>query len=174
MTEVDEGIESLAQEDASRVKRRFPNVDAKAIEANLEVAYTYNSLMSAFARCLSAIDESRAHGRTKLLRLLYLSEEERMPQHEIGRQLGVTSANITYLIDGLEKEGLVRRVVNQADRRVTFVELTDKGDELGSRVVPLIGDFMAVTCRDFNEEEKQQFIDLLVRFRRTAENSYQD
>lgn len=174
MAEVENTSESLAAEDAARFKRRYDWVDQQAIELNLEVANSYNTLMAAFSRCLSAIGESRAYGRTRLLRLLYLSEHERLPQHEIGRQLGVTSANVTYLIDGLEKESLVRRVVNPADRRVTFVELTEKGDALGEQLIPLVGEFMATTCRDFSDAEKQQFIDLLVRFRHTAENSYLD
>lgn len=130
--------------------------------------------MAAYSRCLAAIGESRAHGRTKILRLLYLSDHERVPQHEISRQLGVTSANVTYLIDGLEKEGLVRRSVNQQDRRVTFVELTEKGDALATELVPLIGQFMATTASTLTDEEKRQFINLLVKFRTTAENSYLD
>ena len=174
MTEVKESVDSLASEDAARFKRRFDWIDESAIETNLEVAYTYTSLMAAFSRCLSSIGESRAHGRTKIMRLLYLTEHERLPQHEIGRQLGVTSANITYLIDGLEKEDLVRRVVNQADRRVTFVELTEKGDKLATELVPLIGEFMATTANALTEAEKRQFIELLVKFRSHAEASYLD
>ncbi len=174
MTQVDETVESLAADDAARFKRRFNWVDEAAVETNLEVAYTYSSLMAAFSRCLSSIGESRAHGRTKILRLLFLSDHERLPQHEIGRQLGVTSANITYLIDGLEKEGLVRRVVNQQDRRVTFVELTEEGDKLSQELVPLIGEFMATTANSLTEAEKRQFIELLVKFRNNAEASYLD
>jgi MarR family 2-MHQ and catechol resistance regulon transcriptional repressor len=174
MPHVEESVGSLAAEDAARFKRRFAWIDEAAIETNLEVAYTYTSLMAAFSRCLAAIGESRTHGRTKILRLLYLSDHERLPQHEIGRQLGVTSANVTYLIDGLEKEGLVRRVVNQQDRRVTFVELTEKGDTLSQELVPLIGEFMATTANALTEEEKRQFIDLLVKFRSSAEASYLD
>jgi DNA-binding MarR family transcriptional regulator len=174
MTQVKEPIESIAAEDAARFKRRFDWIDQSAIETNLEVAYAYSTLMAAFSRCLSVIGEARTHGRTKILRLLFLSDHERLPQHEIGRQLGVTSANITYLIDGLEKEDLVRRVVNQADRRVTFVELTEKGDALSQQLVPLIGQFMATTANALTEEEKRQFIDLLVKFRTNAESSYLD
>ena len=174
MTQVDETVETLAADDAARFKRRFDWVDEQAVETNLEVAYTYSSLMAAFSRCLSSIGESRAHGRTKILRLLFLSDHERLPQHEIGRQLGVTSANITYLIDGLEKEGLVRRVVNQQDRRVTFVELTEKGDKLSLDLVPLIGEFMTTTANTLTEAEKRQFIELLVKFRNNAEASYID
>ena len=174
MTQVEEPVETLAAADAARFKRRFDWVDDLAVETNLEVAYTYTSLMAAFSRCLSAIGESRAHGRTKIIRLLYLSDHERLPQHEIGRQLGVTSANITYLIDGLEKEGLVRRIVNQQDRRVTFVELTEKGDELATALVPLIGEFMQATASALSEAEKRQFIELLVKFRNNVEASYLD
>jgi DNA-binding MarR family transcriptional regulator len=174
MTEAETQIESYAAEDASRFKRHYDWVDEAAIETNLEVAAAYTSLMAAFSRCLSVIGESRTHGRTRILRLLYLSEHERLPQHQIGRQLGVTSANITYLIDGLEKEGLVRRVVNQQDRRVTFVELTEKGDQLSSKLVPLVGEFMTTTASALTEEEKRQFIELLVKFRQTAEASYLD
>jgi MarR family 2-MHQ and catechol resistance regulon transcriptional repressor len=174
MNEADPPTESYAAEDASRFKRRYEWADESAIETNLEVSFAYSSLMAAFSRCLSVIGEARTHGRTRILRLLYLSEEERLPQHEIGRQLGVTSANITYLIDGLEKEGLVRRVVNQQDRRVTFVELTEKGDTLSKKLVPLIGEFMATTAGALTEAEKRQFIDLLVKFRQTAEASYLD
>jgi MarR family 2-MHQ and catechol resistance regulon transcriptional repressor len=174
MATADHSLASLASEDAARFKRRFDWIDETAIETNLEVAYAYTSLMAAFSRCLSDIGESRTHGRTKILRLLYLSEHERVPQHEIGRQLGVTSANITYLIDGLEKEDLVRRVVNQADRRVTFVELTEKGDKLSRELVPLIGEFMMTTANALTAEEKRQFIELLVKFRTNAEASYLD
>jgi len=174
MTQVEETVETLAAADAARFKRRFDWVDELAVETNLEVAYAYTSLMASFSRCLSKIGESRAHGRTKILRLLYLSEHERVPQHEIGRQLGVTSANITYLIDGLEKEDLVRRVVNQQDRRVTFVELTEKGDKLSAELVPLIGEFMATTANSLTEAEKRQLIDLLVKFRTNSEASYLD
>jgi DNA-binding MarR family transcriptional regulator len=174
MAETDERIDDLAATDAARFQRHFEWVDAKAVEANLEVTYAYAALMAAFSRSLTSIGESRAHGRSKIMRLLFLSEEERMPQHEISRQLGVTSANVTYLIDGMEKEGLVNRLVNQADRRETLVALTEKGDDLARRLVPLVGEFMGTICRDFSEEEKHQFVDLLVRFRHSAEASYLD
>jgi MarR family 2-MHQ and catechol resistance regulon transcriptional repressor len=167
-------VDTIAAEDAARFKRRYDWIDEGAIELNLEVAFTYASLMAAFTRALARVGEARAPGRTRILRLLYLSEHERLPQHEIGRQLGVTSANVTYLIDGMEKEGLVRRVVNPQDRRVTFIELTEKGDELASRLVPLVGEFMNGMCQDLSEAEKRHFIDFLARFRRTADAAYLD
>lgn len=53
----------------------------------------------------------------------------------LSRLLNVTSANMTGLVDRLEKKGLVRRARKEGDRRVTLVELTEKGKPL-SRTVP--------------------------------------
>jgi MarR family 2-MHQ and catechol resistance regulon transcriptional repressor len=41
----------------------------------------------------------------------------------------VTGANITCVVDNLEKEDLVRRVPSKKDRRIINAELTDKGKE---------------------------------------------
>lgn len=67
---------------------------------------------------LKAID---THGATSLAML--------------GRILNVTSANMTGLVDRLEKKGLVRRARKEGDRRVTMVELTEEGKPL-SRSLP--------------------------------------
>lgn len=48
----------------------------------------------------------------------------------------VSGGNMTLVVDNLEKEGLVRRVHSQDDRRTIIVELTDKGKELFESVFP--------------------------------------
>jgi DNA-binding MarR family transcriptional regulator len=42
-------------------------------------------------------------------------------------RLGVSARNITVLVDGLERDGLVRRTPHPTDRRATIIELTDAG-----------------------------------------------
>jgi DNA-binding MarR family transcriptional regulator len=42
-------------------------------------------------------------------------------------RLGVSARNITVLVDGLERDGFVRRVPHSTDRRATIIELTDAG-----------------------------------------------
>ncbi|MGH3722921.1 MAG: MarR family winged helix-turn-helix transcriptional regulator [Mycobacterium sp.] len=46
---------------------------------------------------------------------------------EIGEYLGMSPRSMTVLIDGLEKEGLVRRIPHERDRRITCVEITNAG-----------------------------------------------
>lgn len=54
---------------------------------------------------------------------------------ELSRKLYVTPANITGIIDRLEKKGLVARVRQKSDRRVALIALTPEGEKLG-RTLP--------------------------------------
>jgi len=44
---------------------------------------------------------------------------------DLASALGVTPRNVTTLVDGLEREGFVRRQPHPTDRRATVIELTD-------------------------------------------------
>jgi MarR family 2-MHQ and catechol resistance regulon transcriptional repressor len=59
-----------------------------------------------------------------------------LSQIEIGRKILRSSGNITMVIDNLEKNGLVRRKRNQADRRFFIVHLTDSGYKLINKIFP--------------------------------------
>jgi len=48
----------------------------------------------------------------------------------LSRRLYVTPANITGIVDRLEKRGLVKRIRKEGDRRVALIALTESGDEL--------------------------------------------
>jgi DNA-binding MarR family transcriptional regulator len=52
----------------------------------------------------------------------------------LGGILGVTARNVTTLVDGLERDGAVRRVPHPTDRRATMVELTPSGLETVERL----------------------------------------
>ena len=59
-----------------------------------------------------------------------------LSHREIGRKILRSSGNITMVIDNLEKNGLVKRKRNQADRRFYIVHLTDKGYNLIHEIFP--------------------------------------
>lgn len=65
--------------------------------------------------------------------LLHLGE---LTQSELARKLLVTGGNITQLIDGLERRGLVTRDRSTEDRRVIKLALTSAGEELIRKVMP--------------------------------------
>ncbi len=69
-----------------------------------------------------------------------------LSQREIGKKILKSSGNITMVIDNLEKNGLVKRKRNEADRRFFIVHLTDKGYHLINKIFP---PHAAVIAEDF-------------------------
>jgi MarR family 2-MHQ and catechol resistance regulon transcriptional repressor len=133
------------------------------------VNITHTSQMAALARLCDSVGVTRTVGRHALLRILYLSPNQRMMQVEVAKEMNVTSANITFLVDGLEKAELVRRVPSQTDRRTVYVELTEAGQLLTERLLPSMARFMSRLMEGFSDEEKHTLSGLLDRLRKNAE-----
>jgi MarR family transcriptional regulator, organic hydroperoxide resistance regulator len=72
--------------------------------------------------------------------LLHLLKEER-PVAELQKGLGVAPSTLTGVIDRLEERGLVRRVVNPADRRSFLVAAREAGLKVAARVSAFADDF---------------------------------
>ncbi len=64
-----------------------------------------------------------------------LATEGPLSSASLSRRLYVTPANITGIIDRLEKKGLVERIRKDGDRRVALIMLTESGSEL-SKTLP--------------------------------------
>jgi DNA-binding MarR family transcriptional regulator len=68
--------------------------------------------------------------RYEALVLLHFSRSGRLPLGKMGARLQVHPTSITNAIDRLEQSGLVRRVSEPADRRLTLAEITPAGRDL--------------------------------------------
>jgi MarR family 2-MHQ and catechol resistance regulon transcriptional repressor len=55
---------------------------------------------------------------------------------ELQRKILVSSGGITFLVDRLEKRGLVQRLLCDHDRRARYADLTDEGRVLIARIFP--------------------------------------
>jgi DNA-binding MarR family transcriptional regulator len=73
----------------------------------------------------------RARFGTTLPRFDLMAALERAPDGltmgELSRRLMVSGGNVTSVVGGLERDGLVRRRSPAADRRTSYVALTDAG-----------------------------------------------
>jgi MarR family 2-MHQ and catechol resistance regulon transcriptional repressor len=98
------------------------------------------------------------------LLVLRAAGPEGLPLGEIGRHLVVTKANVTGLIDRLEREGLVHRDTH-SDRRVTLAKLTEKGAALLTEALPRHQQLLADLMDCLTYEEKEQLIGLLTKLR---------
>jgi DNA-binding MarR family transcriptional regulator len=170
MTDTTKPIETTyAARSADLYAGAFDWADRTAIESALAVNAAYNAQMSALTRLCTALGINRTVGRHALIRLLHFANGHRMTQFEIASEMQVTSSNVTFLVDGLEKEGLVQRLPHPTDRRTVHVRLTPEGEDFAKIIVPSMARFMAAMLDGFNDKEKRVFADLLERFRRNAD-----
>jgi MarR family transcriptional regulator, 2-MHQ and catechol-resistance regulon repressor len=87
---------------------------------------------------------------------------------EVQRRILVSSGGITYLVDRLEKKGLVERRDCPGDRRARYAALTPQGEALIERIFPAHGHCLEHALSGLSGEEQEQAITLLRRLGREA------
>lgn len=105
-----------------RQKARYPELDEESIRAVMCLIRTANDVSEGFERFLAK--HGLSHGRFAILMYLNREPEVAVNQTHLAEAYGVTKATVTGLIDGLEREGMVERLADPADRRASLVRLT--------------------------------------------------
>ncbi len=116
------------------ISDRFTTMDPLAVRACLDLALTNRDMRESFERFLEGYGLS--HGRFLTLMVMYRDPEQPVSPSDLAHGVGVTRASMTGLLDGLERDGLIRRQDDQGDRRRKRVRLTRQGLKLLERVVP--------------------------------------
>lgn len=94
-----------------------------------------------------------------VLELLY--HKGRQPLQKIGSKILLASGSITYVVDKLEKKGLIKRNHCQEDRRITYAEITDDGIALMDDLFPQHEDQLHELMSVLTDEEKMTAIEIL-------------
>jgi DNA-binding MarR family transcriptional regulator len=128
-------------------------------EAHVMLLRAYVSLVS----LTSGTGLPRA--RYNVLRILYQQPDRRLQMTDISVGLNVSATNVTKLVHGLEQDGLVRRVQDDADRRRTWTELTPAGEAEFLRALPLVVKHTDAIWDNFSDQEKRLLVHVLAKLR---------
>jgi MarR family transcriptional regulator, 2-MHQ and catechol-resistance regulon repressor len=129
-----------------------------------------------FSRAYQSVSEYiqrdiKSHGlhptEFAVLELLY--NQGPQPLQKIGSAILLASGSITYVVDKLEKNGMLKRQPCPKDRRVTHAVLTEDGQALMDRIFPLHAEAIQKGLHGLNSEEKQQVITLLKKMGMTTQ-----
>lgn len=81
----------------------------------------------------------------------------------LARQSQVNCGSMTRMLDRLEEKQLLRRRRSDTDRRVVHLELTAKGREVASQILPVVNDELRFHLRGFTPGEVATLLQLLER-----------
>ncbi len=92
---------------------------------------------------------------------LFMTGGQGLTQSELGKMMLVSRANITRLIDRLEKDDLVVRKPDTTDKRVFQLCLTDRAKMLMNTFVPIHNQYVYKIMSALDKDEKEMLILLL-------------
>jgi DNA-binding MarR family transcriptional regulator len=146
---------------------------ATALDAETRVHDDHHVSLRLWLRLLSCTNQVEGRVRqnlqssfdTTLPRFDLMAQLERAPQglkmSELSQRMMVTGGNVTGITDGLEKEGLVVREVDAADRRVYRVKLTAEGERQFRRMAAEHEKWVVDLFGALSPRQKKQLMDLL-------------
>ncbi|MFC5451530.1 MarR family winged helix-turn-helix transcriptional regulator [Paenibacillus aestuarii] len=101
--------------------------------------------------------------------LMSLHNEEGISQKELAERTEKDPANVTRILDQLERKGLVRRVTNPEDRRSFNMFVTESGREAALELMPVEAQFVQEILVDIPQAEIEAFKAFMLKVNRNIE-----
>jgi DNA-binding MarR family transcriptional regulator len=109
---------------------------------------------------------------TTLPRFDLMAQLERHPEGlkmgELSRLLMVTGGNVTAIVDQLEKEGLVERLDEPADRRAFRIRLTPTGERGFAEMARAHEEWVVELFAGMSRREQEELLRLLAKVKQHA------
>ncbi|WP_420601598.1 MarR family winged helix-turn-helix transcriptional regulator [Flagellimonas sp.] len=86
-----------------------------------------------------------------------LSENSGLSQKEVARRTFKDNANITRILDKLEKKGLVKRQMDSNDRRVWKIHITNEGKTIRDNIEPLAKEILKKATKGIDSKDVDSF-----------------
>lgn len=101
--------------------------------------------------------------------LAYLVEHDGITHKELALRIEKDPANITRLVDQLERKSLVNRIANPNDRRSQLLYLTNKGRASVDSLAPIEAAFIEQIINGLTEEEINAFKETIAKINKNTE-----
>ena len=98
----------------------------------------------------------------QVMLLFYLQKNNGLSLTQISQGLKLENPTVTGLIDRLEKLGYVRRSDHPNDRRIYLVYLTEKGNKVANKALPIVKKINEQIKEGYSEKEMAGFKKVLI------------
>ncbi len=151
----------------SYLQGRIDGFDPWVPRCLLALGRAYDRVDRCLNSALAAWDLSLAG--FNVLVLLYRTRG--MPLKDLSSNLIRTPANITGLVDGLVRKGLVKREPHPQDRRCKLAVLLPAGKELLEQILPLHHRLTSRLLSGLSTQDKQSLCELLERLNNSLDEN---
>ena len=134
-------------------------------EALLNVYYTASCLKKKADQFFAPFGLTDVQFNLMMLVRHQSSDEEGLSQARLSSMMLVNRANITSLVDRMEKGGMVERTDSPTDRRYYIVRLTAKGRKLLDEVEPLYAKEVRKVMAVLKDPDQKKLTAMLERIR---------
>jgi len=83
----------------------------------------------------------------------------------LSKRIYVNKHNISQAITELEKDGIVKRTINNSDNRTTIITLTNKGKQYADKIITDVRKLSRRVMSVLSEEELQTLDKMMTRIR---------
>jgi DNA-binding MarR family transcriptional regulator len=135
---------------------RYPDANIKAIWEFVNVLRVASDLSDALDKLLG--QHGLLQGRWWVLILLLRENDLTSTPSVLAEKAGVTKATMTGFIDGLEREGLVSRLMHNDDRRKLQITLTAAGQQKLDEVVPVYYGKVNALMSSLSDEQRSSLV----------------
>jgi len=98
----------------------------------------------------------------QVMLLFYLQKKEGSSLTQISQGLMLENPTVTGLIDRLEKSGYVKRSDHPNDRRVYLIYLTEKGNRVADKALPIVKRLNKQIQKGYSKGEIENFKKVLI------------
>lgn len=145
------------------LSQQYEDVDVSAVHCVVTLLRVSEELRSAMSQLF--VRYKLSQGRFIVLLMLHTTSGGEMCCSDIAESVGVSRATMTGLLDGLERDGLVRRVDHPEDRRRVTISLTGNGRRILDDLLPNHFRALAGLMAGLNAQERGALCQLLDRVR---------
>ena len=91
-------------------------------------------------------------------------EGERLISTQLADRLGITRSAVSQIVNRLEKDGIVKRVADEVDRKIAYIDFTEKAIEVYQHDWKLCQQYVGKVVKRFGEERFYQLCSLSSEF----------
>ncbi|MGK0468921.1 MarR family winged helix-turn-helix transcriptional regulator [Clostridium sp.] len=126
---------------------------------NVEVARLFMQVMGSYKHSMIKIFEDTGFTGPQAMTMGILSKEKRIKMTDLSNKLCLSNSTVSGIVDRLEKQGMVERDRSKEDRRVVYVSICPKINDIHADFHKLIRENTENIIRKGTAEEIDKIVE---------------